>query len=345
MNVLILTPDRVGSTLLQRLLTIYMLRKEFDKPVINIHELSNGLIKYYNQTLNQEVLGKDSWGYHQSLPEVIELLKSTSHYKTSRLAHYHLVRREDPIGDRLNFYKYLNDNFYIISARRENLFEFGISWIIVDHSKTLNVYSTLEKVDAFANLGENSITATQEGLYRILNRYQKYVEWADTHFNIQSYFNYDTNIKNIEEYILNLDFMKGTKDNTWKDMFGQDFKTFNTCHKLLPDLLLRNGGNNLLKLDINGSTESQYLEVAGENWPSYNDFLDTDDSKLSTEVSAEIKRYGIIKPEAIDVRATDEEVKFVKENIKTYKMQIQEIEYTKKKHKVDTKLILPLKTF
>ena len=48
MNVLILTPDRVGSTLLQRVLTIYMLRKEFDRPVINLHELTNGLIKYYN---------------------------------------------------------------------------------------------------------------------------------------------------------------------------------------------------------------------------------------------------------------------------------------------------------
>ena len=43
MNVLILTPDRVGSTLLQRVLTVYMLRQGFDKPVINLHELTNGL--------------------------------------------------------------------------------------------------------------------------------------------------------------------------------------------------------------------------------------------------------------------------------------------------------------
>ena len=49
MNVLILTPDRVGSTLLQRLITIYMLRKGFDLPVVNLHELSNGLQKYYNE--------------------------------------------------------------------------------------------------------------------------------------------------------------------------------------------------------------------------------------------------------------------------------------------------------
>ena len=41
MNVLLLTPDRVGSTLLQRTLTVYMLRRGFDKPVINLHELTN----------------------------------------------------------------------------------------------------------------------------------------------------------------------------------------------------------------------------------------------------------------------------------------------------------------
>ena len=48
MNVLILTPDGVGSTLLQRVLTISMQLHEFDRPVINLHELTNGLEKYYS---------------------------------------------------------------------------------------------------------------------------------------------------------------------------------------------------------------------------------------------------------------------------------------------------------
>lgn len=63
MNVLILTPDRVGSTLLQRLITVYMNFHEFDRPVINLHELSNGLVKYYNPAYQREVLGKPngSW--------------------------------------------------------------------------------------------------------------------------------------------------------------------------------------------------------------------------------------------------------------------------------------------
>ena len=63
MNVLILTPDAVGSTLLQRLITIYMQFHQYDQPVINLHELTNGLVKYYNPTFDQDVLGKknESW--------------------------------------------------------------------------------------------------------------------------------------------------------------------------------------------------------------------------------------------------------------------------------------------
>ena len=73
MNVLILTPDRVGSTLLQRTLTIYMLRREFGRPVINLHELTNGLIKYFHTDLNQEVLGKPegtNWDISNHFPRL-----------------------------------------------------------------------------------------------------------------------------------------------------------------------------------------------------------------------------------------------------------------------------------
>ena len=47
MNVVILTPDRVGSTLLQRVFTIHMIESNFNKPVINLHELTNGIISMH----------------------------------------------------------------------------------------------------------------------------------------------------------------------------------------------------------------------------------------------------------------------------------------------------------
>jgi len=98
MNVLILTPDRVGSTLLQRVITVYMQSHTYNRPVINLHELTNGLMKYYSPVFNQEVLGKPTdrpWGYYQSLDEILEHLNSTDHYKTARLAHYHILNRQE----------------------------------------------------------------------------------------------------------------------------------------------------------------------------------------------------------------------------------------------------------
>jgi hypothetical protein len=86
-----------------------MLRREFNKPVINLHELTNGLEKYWNTTLEQEVLGKPKgtmWGgYHQSLSEIQDMLSSVDHYFTSRIAHYHLVKRQDSISEQLQFYQ------------------------------------------------------------------------------------------------------------------------------------------------------------------------------------------------------------------------------------------------
>ena len=132
MNVLILTPDAVGSTLLQRLITIYMQFHTYDRPVINLHELTNGLVRYHNDHFNQEVLGKKDgkWGYYQSLEQVVELLDSVDHYKTSRLAHYHIRNRRDALADQIPFYRYLNENFYIISCRRHNIFEHALSWCL-----------------------------------------------------------------------------------------------------------------------------------------------------------------------------------------------------------------------
>jgi hypothetical protein len=275
-NVLILTPDRVGSTLLQRLVTIYMLRKGGDKPIINLHELTNGLMKYYSPLFNQEILGKPQdgkpWGYYQTLNEVVELLNSADHYKTSRLAHYHIKNRQDTMAEQVPFYNYLNDNFYIISCQRENLFEHALSWVIQSHSKKLNVYSPPEKINSFEDIYKNGIVATQEGLTKYLAQYLDYTKWVDNHFNVQSYFNYDKDLKNIEQYILGLDFMQGHENNTWKDMFGQNWEDWNTCHRMLPNLLLDQPtpSETTVALMLNTNeyiTKDHWDSVAGKDWP------------------------------------------------------------------------------
>jgi hypothetical protein len=239
MNVLILTPDAVGSTLLQRLITIYMNFHQYDRPVINLHELTNGLIKYHNVTFDQEVLGKDNtrWGYYQSLEEIVNLLSTTDHYKTSRLAHYHIRNRQDSLEQQIPFYQYLNDNFYIISCRRHNVFEHALSWCLNKITKKLNVYSRDEKIDTFFDLYKTGIDLDPNSLIQTLNAYKNYIKWCNDHFNVASYFYYEEHLPTIEKYILSLPiFSQQTKLLSWQDNFGIEFNTWNQCRYIESDL-------------------------------------------------------------------------------------------------------------
>ena len=316
MNVLILTPDRVGSTLLQRLVTIYMLRKGFDRPVINLHELSNGLTKYYNNTLNQEVVGKPQgtqWGYFQTLTEVQDLLKSADHYKTSRLAHYHIVNRQDSIAEQIKFYEYLNDNFFIISCRRKNLLEHALSWGINGHSKKLNVYSVAEKINAFQDIYADGITIQEKTLINYLNKYKSYIEWTDTYFNVQSYFDYDTDIHRIEDYILNLDFMRGHVNNTWADMFGQDWHSYNACHRLLPNLALNSDASGTpMRITTDTLTDRKWQQLRGPDWPE--DWRDFETAQLPQIIRSEID--SIFNTKTVLVNQTQQA--FLAQNLMPY---------------------------
>jgi hypothetical protein len=238
MNVLILTPDAVGSTLLQRLITIYMQFHGYDRPVINLHELSNGLERYYHTEFEQDVVGKKgvTWGYHQSLEQIVEMLDSVDHYKTSRLAHYHIRGRQDSMADQIPFYQYLNDNFYIISCRRHNLFEHALSWCLNKVTKKLNVYSAEEKIDSFFELYRDGIDLDPNSLIQTLNAYKLYIEWCDNHFDVANYFYYEEHLPRIENYILNLPIFTKRKSLTWKDNFGISFDQWNLCHYLKSDL-------------------------------------------------------------------------------------------------------------
>lgn len=327
MNVLILTPDRVGSTLLQRTLTVYMLRREFGRPVINLHELTNGLIKYFHTDLNQEVLGKpegNNWGYYQTLPEIIDLLKSVPHYKTSRLAHYHLQNRKDSLDDQLKFYEYLNNNFFIISCRRQNVFEHALSWGVNAHSKKLNVYSVDEKVSAFTDIYCNGITIPETAFVNYLKRYKYYVEWSDSYFNVQSYFNYETAITDLENYILNLDFMRGHNQNSWKDMFGISFNNWNSIHKVIPDLHIL--GNTIpfdQKEILTIADEETWNNLAGNDWPEYQQAFNVDlINQLPTTVQTELHQLGMIK----EVNIPFQLKQFVNNNIKQYCQATQKID-------------------
>ena len=237
MNVIILTPDRVGSTLLQRVITVYMQLHDYGQPVINLHELTNGLMSYYNEDFRAEVLGKpENWGYFQTLPEIVQLLKQVPHYKTSRLAQYHIRRRKDSIADQLDFYKYINENFYVIAAQRQDLFEHALSWCIYAHTKQLNVYSHQDKFSHFATLYRNPIRIERESLIKHLSDYLEYQSWVSDYFNVQSYFEYERHVKNLEQYVLELPLWPNQRAITWQQTFDIDWTDYNRCHYLLSDM-------------------------------------------------------------------------------------------------------------
>jgi hypothetical protein len=240
MNVVILTPDRVGSTLLQRLITVRMAAHDYGQPVINLHELTNGIEQYYSEPFGQTVLGKPCdgrpWGYHQTLPEVVDLLTGAEHLITSRLAHYHLLNRADPVQDQEQLYRYINDNFYIIAAQREDLLEHALSWCIYQSSKKLNVYSHAEKIETFSALGQGRITIDPVQLVTYLNRYVEYTAWCDQHFRVDRRFNYEQDLPRVDEWISELPIWPGQDAGSWEAVYGQSFADWNLCHYLISDL-------------------------------------------------------------------------------------------------------------
>jgi len=239
MNVLILTPDAVGSTLLQRVLTVYMQLHSFDRPVINLHELTNGIVKYYNPEFNRELLGRkpEKWGYYQSLEEVVELLSSVDHYKTSRLALYHIKNRNDPLSQQVQFYQYLRDNFYIISCRRENLFEHAISWGINRITKKQNVYTHDSKVDTYFDLYRNKLEIDIDAFVYQLDTYEEYINWCNQYFSVTKHFVYERDLPDVEKFVLDLPvFVSQTQKNTWEKTFGISFNDWNRCHRIASDI-------------------------------------------------------------------------------------------------------------
>jgi hypothetical protein len=289
MNVLILTPDAVGSTLLQRMLTIYMQLHHFDRPVINLHELTNGLAKYYSPEFNRELVGKravKNWGYYQSLEEIVGLLGSVDHYKTSRLAHYHIRNRGDTVAQQIPFYNYLNENFYIIACRRANVFEHALSMTLNQITKKLNVYTAHEKIDAFYNLYKSGVQVDVNVLVNQLDQYKQYLSWSSQYFNVGSYFNYESDMPRIEQYILNLPVFAGQHEFiSWEKNFNMSFNTWNKIHYEKANI------NRLLdqKLNVNAlpASASNYQQNSMPWWPPVH--TEEDFQALPVEIKEEFK--------------------------------------------------------
>jgi len=186
MNYLILTPDGVGSTILQRLITMTLYIE--NHAVINTHELTNGI------GLKNGVASKTSgMDYSQSLNEIANILKD-SHTDTtlvSRLAKYHIDNRRDATEDSSIFYKFLNSHFQKkFACIRQNIFEYAMSWSIRNKSGVLNVYDREDRTKVL------QVTEVDQDFFtNKCIEYVKYIEWIEQNFPNVERISYEDIVK------------------------------------------------------------------------------------------------------------------------------------------------------
>lgn len=234
MNILLLTPDAVGGTFLERMISIYAQFQTHDKPVIDIHRIDNKLEKVYSPDFNMEILQNSSGT--QPLEKTIELLKESTHYSIAKLVYYRMEGHPDSPNQKREFYQFLSENFFIISCRRRNIFENALSWSFNNITGALNVYHVKTKLEKFVNLFKNPVYIDPESFVQSLEKYRRYINWADQNFSIGSYWYYENHVHDVENYIRKLPMFSNSSFVGWKDKFGIDFECWNRCHFLKSDI-------------------------------------------------------------------------------------------------------------
>lgn len=200
-NYLILTPDGVGSTYLQRALTVYL--NCAGLKYWNTHELLNGL------ALENGNLYKDwSLKYSQSTSKICQLLLESKCNLVSRIARYHIDNRlyyEQDDYDQ--FYNTCNLKFNKILYCIRDPFEYALSWSIRNNTSVLNVYSVNERIDVHGE--ETKQTIDINYFYKKLQQYTRYEYWANDNFNISQPVKYKglhTNVDQVLQQITGLNY-------------------------------------------------------------------------------------------------------------------------------------------
>lgn len=178
-------------------------------------------------------------GLPTPLEHVVNLLSSVKHDKISRVAHYHIKNRGDSMGDQLDFYNYLNNNFYIVACKRKNIFEHALSWSIIREAKTEsifkgNAFSPEEKFKFMKEINEHGINVNVDAFQKHLDNYADYLAWLDRHFVVNAYFEYERDVQDLEKFILSLTPFNrlGKRPITWLEKFDIEWNTWNRIHYL-----------------------------------------------------------------------------------------------------------------
>jgi hypothetical protein len=122
--------------------------------------------------------------------------------------------------------------------------------------------------------------------------------------------------------------MQDHVNNTWKNMFGQSFSDWNACHRLIPNLFLRDQDSieNPKTLSINADnsvTEQHWKQIRGNDWPET--WANFEKQELPLEIQKEIKSMLSLQ----SVQVTNDEYSFLLDNLAAYKNTVVHIKQLK----------------
>jgi len=239
MNFLVLTPDGVGSTYLQKALTVYL--NASGKDYYNSHELLNGL-----ELDNNKNLYKVMKGYRQSLEEICGLLDANEGNIISRLAQYHVENRQTgqipkpPKGvllrgrerrrisfevamvehkernskeDYIPFYKKCNSAFHRILYCVRDPFEYSLSWSIRDITGKFNVFSMEERIETHGAGDEYKIDL--DFMRTKLEQYNRYLYWVKDNFPNAIKVEYNDLHKDVDLVLSDITGSDYSMKNSW----------------------------------------------------------------------------------------------------------------------------------
>jgi hypothetical protein len=197
MNYLVLTPDGVGSTLLQRALTVYL--NSSDLEYYNTHELLNGIeLNSVNAVVKNFKLD-----YSQDLDTIKSVLESGKKHIVSRIADYHQYNRlEEKQEDYFSFYTFCNQYFNKILYCVRDPYEYALSWAIRKETKILNVYTLDTRIEHHGV--DKKYNIDLDYFEFKLQQYQQYYYWAMDSFPAASPVEYNSLNYNIDQQLRNI---------------------------------------------------------------------------------------------------------------------------------------------
>lgn len=318
MNYLILTPDGVGSTYLQRALTVHL--NSVGLNYYNIHELLNGI-----ECINSCVIKNFDFGYTQSLTDIkLELEKNTASI-VSRLSDYHVYSRleqkltSDTEADYEKFYEFCNEYHDRIFYCTRDPFEYALSWSIRKISKAYNVYNIDRRIQVHGQ--DQKFNIDLEYFNTKLNQYYTYEKWVSKYFPNAIKVNYDnlnydtdsvienlTNVKSniserfgvtLDQYSKILYNISLKKQESYKESTDFEYKKIKKLQQYVQKLIEENKLVTGIPIKMNTLLEKQQKVTNFENsisiynnWASINNYLLIDKNKIAEKIKREQEIYN-----------------------------------------------------